>query len=106
MAVCQVAGQREDGALAVGLGVGVVVDSGDCMVVVFGQMNGFNATREDRSAPNRSMLSMPVMADQPEISRALEMRNCAMLMAPYGSKAGIVESSISCERNRRTASAY
>jgi hypothetical protein len=45
--------------------------------------------REFRNAPNRSMLSIPVMVDQPEISRALEIRKWAMLIAPKGSKRGM-----------------
>jgi hypothetical protein len=38
-------------------------------------MKGLSATSDERKALNRSMLSIPVMVDQPEISRALEMRN-------------------------------
>lgn len=68
MAVCQVAVLRVLFSVEVGDDVGL--------------MNGFNATRDERRAPNRSMLSMPVMVDQPEISRAEEMRNCVMLIAP------------------------
>lgn len=72
MAVCQVAVLRILFSGFVGK-VEVEVEEG---------MNGLKATSDERRAPNRSMLSIPVMVDQPEISRAEEMRNCVMLMAP------------------------
>lgn len=75
MAVCQVAVLRMLFFSGVGGEVEVEVE-------VDGQMNGLKATRDERRAPNRSMLSIPVIVDQPEISRAEEMRNCVMLMAP------------------------
>lgn len=77
-----------------------------CAMWFPGQINGLSATREDLNAPNRSILSIPVIVDQPEISRALEIRNCAMLIAPYGSNAGMEVISSSEERKRRTASVY
>ncbi len=80
MAVCQVAVQRVLLLLLL-----LLLFLSDCIggdVDVWSQMNGLNATSDERRAPKRSMLSMPVMVDQPEISRAEEMRNCVMFMAP------------------------
>jgi hypothetical protein len=45
-------------------------------------MNGRRVVSEFFKHPNRSILSRPVIVDQPDISRALEIKNCATLMAP------------------------
>ena len=81
----------------------VVGDFADCCS---GRIKWLRVIRDDLSALNLSMLSIPVMADQPDISRALETRNCVILMAPYGSNRGIEGRSVSGERKRRTASVY
>lgn len=49
---------------------------------------GSRESREERRGRNRSRLIWPVIVDQPEISRAEERRNWAMLIAPKGSKGG------------------
>jgi hypothetical protein len=71
-----------------------------------GCIKGRRVMSEFFKHPNLSILRMPVMVDQPDISRALEIKNCATLIAPYGSKAGRVVKSESGDRRRRTASAY
>lgn len=79
-----------------------------------GRMQGPRATSEDRRGSSLSRLSRPVIVDQPDTSRALDSRNWAMFMAPYGSKAGreedldgwVSSSGPGGERMRRTASAY
>lgn len=73
MAVCQV-------AVAWVVDLGGRVDGED--EVGDGERNTPRDRSDERSAENRSILSMPVIVDQPEISRALEMRKWVMLMAP------------------------
>ena len=101
MAICHVASAVWD--IAVLYAVLVLGDFSDSRS---GQIKWLRVIRDDLSALNLSMLSIPVMADQPDISRALETRNCVILMAPYGSNRGIEGRSVSGERKRRTASVY
>lgn len=71
-----------------------------------GLMNGPSVTSDALRALKRSMLRIPVIVDQPEISRALDIKNWAMFIAPYGSNGAIEVWSFSEERKSRTASEY
>ena len=60
----------------------------DLIVSACGLIKRSSAKSDVCKGSKRSKLTLPVIVDQPDTSRALESRNCAMLIAPYRSNFG------------------